>query len=240
MQRNECVWILYWLWEIFSQVPLLDLMYYIIWFKSGPSGLYICLVKMNGLHPCCVIFTSFHVILITQTCTTFQFSKGFSAQWYFGFCVPDIHASILPWPIILPVVAASWDVGVGLAASCARDTLACVLHWEISFPRERCCVVSSQLSSQSVAKGPGACLALVRTVRKSYCRSSATLRDRLVINSETALQLGNLSRTNIFYCSRTPTEHLRVVIAETHVEKQEKNPTLCCPVLLHRFSFSLS
>lgn len=60
----------------------------------------------------------------------------------------------------------------------------------------------------------------------------------LVSHSETTLKLGKVRRINIFYCSRTLTEHFLAVVVEVGVQKWEKSHA-AISVILHKLLSSL-
>lgn len=158
MERNEYVWMFYCLWEIFSQVPLLDLIYYITGFKSASSEVYIFLVKTEWITslPC-----YFHFLLCNtddQNLHCIQIQQGISNiilfcflhSWHICFCYP-LSNNIAD---CCSLVGASWDLGIDLAVSFhVKVTLVYIFHWETSFPKQRCCVASSQLSLYSIVEG---------------------------------------------------------------------------------------
>lgn len=59
-KKNKYILMFYSLWEILSQVPLLDSLYFIIGFKSSTSSFSICLVRTEWI---VVLLCYFHFLL---------------------------------------------------------------------------------------------------------------------------------------------------------------------------------
>lgn len=147
-EKNEYVCMFYCLWEIFSQVPLLDLIYYIIGFKSGPSGFCIFLVKTEWIT---FLLFYFHFLLCNanyQNLHCVEVQQGLSNiivfcflhSWHTCFCYP-LSNNIAD---CCSLMGTSWHLGTDLAVSfCAKHTLVYIFHWEICIPKQRCCVASS-------------------------------------------------------------------------------------------------